>query len=432
MLHQIIRASCSVLLTITLNAQGATTRPPVDTCPGDRWPGFRGVGTSHTAAVDLPTTWGVDENIAWTAPLPGHGQSSPVIFGGRVFVTSIEGANKERCQVACYRLADGYLLWSRGFQASTTIKNSKMTSRGAPTPVVDQDRVYAFFESGDLLALDHQGQTAWRRSFVDAMGGAYQGGHGFGGSLVAAADGVVLSLDHNGPSFVTLINGEDGDVRWSTPRTSRVSWSTPAASPRHGEVIVSSNGSVDGYALDDGAQRWTVGDIDGNTVPSPMIAGDWIIVGASKGDNLALRRSADGVSLAWRASRARPSSFASPVVYGSDVLIVNKAGVLYCVGLNDGELRYKQRLSESCWASPVVAKDLVYAFGKSGKTMVLRPGEDAAEVVAENELPTDGTVYGVAVVNGAFVIREGERLLCVRRADTEPEQTDAREDDGGE
>ena len=195
-------------------------------------------------------------------------------------------------------------------------------------------------------------------------------------------------------------------------------------------MIVSSNGSVDGYALDDGEQLWTVGDIVGNTVPSPMVAGDWIIVGASKGENVALRRSEDGVSLAWKANRARPSSFASPVVFGDDVLIVNKAGVLYCVGLNDGELRYKQRLSESCWASPVVANDLVYAFGKSGKTTVLRPGKDAAEVVAENELPTDGTVYGVAVVDHTFVIREGERLLCVRRVNAEGEQTDDR--DGGQ
>ena len=95
MLPLIIRASCFSLLAVTLHAQAASTIPQVDTCAGDRWPGFRGVGTSHTAAVDLPTTWGPSENVAWTVTLPGHGQSSPVIFGDRVFVTSIDGTNKE-------------------------------------------------------------------------------------------------------------------------------------------------------------------------------------------------------------------------------------------------------------------------------------------------------------------------------------------------
>ena len=431
MLQRTTRPICLILTAAALFAQSDPSSPQVTKSAGDRWPGFRGVGTSHTAAVDLPTTWGQEQNVAWTVTLPGHGQSSPVVFGDRVFVTSIEGPNKERCQVACYRLEDGYLLWSRGFSAGTEIKNSKMTSRGAPTPVVDDARVYAFFESGDLFAFDHDGETAWTRSFVEAMGGGYKGGHGFGSSLVAVDGGVVLSLDHNGPSFVTSINGADGSVRWSTPRTSRVSWSTPAASPQHGEVIVSSNGSVDGYALSDGAQRWTVGDISGNTVPSPMVAGDWILVGASKGANLALRRDGGDVTLAWEASSARPSSFASPVVFGGDVLIVNKAGVLYCVNLADGEMRYKQRLGESCWASPIVAGELVYMFGKSGNTAVIRPGAEGAEVVAENELPTEGTVYGVAVVDRTFLVREGERLICIRApaaADEAPSDEAAADD----
>ena len=58
---------------------------------GDHWPGFRGLGASHTAAEDLPTTWADDEGVAWTAELQGTGQSSPVVFGGRAFVTSVAG-----------------------------------------------------------------------------------------------------------------------------------------------------------------------------------------------------------------------------------------------------------------------------------------------------------------------------------------------------
>lgn len=63
-----------LLLTLLLGA---------DPDPTQTWPGFRGDGSSTSTAKNLPLTWSPTENLAWRTPLPGYGQSSPVVWGRR-------------------------------------------------------------------------------------------------------------------------------------------------------------------------------------------------------------------------------------------------------------------------------------------------------------------------------------------------------------
>jgi len=178
---------------------GATLATPVT----GRWTGLRNDGRSHAApGTALPLTWSESENLAWSTDLPGYGQSCPVVWGDRVFVTSGVGDHKETCVVTCFDVRTGAKMWERSAPASQRIEATDMTSRAAPSPVVDGERVYAFFESGDLMAFAHDGTPAWSRSLTDLFGGAYQGNHGFGSSLALSSQGIVLSLDHDGPSFV--------------------------------------------------------------------------------------------------------------------------------------------------------------------------------------------------------------------------------------
>ncbi len=243
--------------------------------PGDRWTGFRGIGTGWTEAADLPTAW---TEPAWTAALPGEGQSSPVVLGDLVFVTSVEGAEKELAFITCLRLADGLPLWIRSFPASTRIASSNTVSKGAPTPAVDADRVYALFESGDLVCLDHGGRLLWS---LDAFArfGPFVGKHGLGSSPVLAGSSVVLLLEHEGPSHLIGVDAETGEPRWVVEREPRVSWSTPVVVPSGDEVIVSSDGVAEGFAVADGALRWRVAGIEGNTVPSPTVRGARVVIG---------------------------------------------------------------------------------------------------------------------------------------------------------
>src|SRR5690606_7492417 len=143
------------------------------------WPGFRGDGTSCTAAVHLPLTWSESENVAWRVKLAGRGQSSPIVYGNRAFATSVAGENKERLLIESFDLATGERLWLQEFAGTQKVPDSEYVSRGAPTPVANDKRVYAFFESGNLIALDHDGKLIWQRSLVEEYG-EFLGNHGIG------------------------------------------------------------------------------------------------------------------------------------------------------------------------------------------------------------------------------------------------------------
>src|SRR5215471_6945547 len=85
----------------------------------NEWPQFRGPGGSGVAAEkDLPAKWSPQENIRWKAEIPGRGVSSPVVAGGRVYLTANTGVRLERLHVLCYDEVDGKLLWHRQLAAT--------------------------------------------------------------------------------------------------------------------------------------------------------------------------------------------------------------------------------------------------------------------------------------------------------------------------
>lgn len=382
--------------------------------PGEHWPGFRGDGTSITTARQLPLKWSDSEHVAWSAEIPGYGQSSPIVWRDRIFVTSTKGDEKETIVVSAFALDTGKLAWSREFPASQKVKVSDYVSRGAPTPVVDAERVYAFFESGDLLALTHAGEPVWQRSLVKEYG-EFKGNHGVGTSLAATADSVIVLIDHAGPSYLLAADKTSGANRWKVDRESRTSWSTPAIRTAGGstEIVISSNGTVEGYRAETGERDWWIDGVDGNTTSSPTCIGDLIFVGSSKpNQNLAVlpsgRGDVSGTGIRWRAEEAT-SSFGSPLLAGNVAWFVNKAGVLYAVDPQSGKTLWNERLPDSCWASPLSVGDRVYFFTKGGQTVVYRASREK-ELLAESSLTVEGRIYGIAAVNGAIIVRSGSKL----------------------
>jgi outer membrane protein assembly factor BamB len=102
------------------------------------WPEFRGRGDSLGGTARLPLTWGPAKNVAWSTATPGYGHSSPVVWGNRIFLTAIDGAEKETLLVVCLDARSGREIWKRQFAAIQRVKNNDMTSKGAPTPCADR------------------------------------------------------------------------------------------------------------------------------------------------------------------------------------------------------------------------------------------------------------------------------------------------------
>ena len=387
-----------------------------------RWTGLRGNHSkSHTSAINLPLTWSDTENITWTIDLPGYGQSSPVVWDGKVFVTASEGSMKETLIVLCIEVKTGETLWTKRFEASHKTERTDMISQAAPTPTVDAQHLYVFFESGDLFALNHQGEKRWHRSLTKEYG-AFIGNHGIGSSIAQTDDAVILLIDHSGPSYLLSISKKDGTNLWKHDREKRVSWTSPVIS-QHGsvtEILISSNGIVEAYNAKDGERHWYVEGIQKNTVPSPTVTDEWVIVGSSqKGETLAIERNGIGnvtkSHIRWKTDAA--SSFGSPLIHRDSVYVVNKVGALSNLDLETGNVLWTTRIGSSTWASPIAAGDKLYFFGKDGDTTVIQtPSKQQAaapSIVSKNALTIESRVYGVAAINGAFLIRTGKRLICI-------------------
>jgi len=445
--------------------------------PADFWPGFRGDGTSTTNAKNLPLKWSPTQNVAWRKTLAGYGQSSPIVWKDWVFVTAVDGADKEKLLVQAVDAKSGKLVWTKEYAATQRGKNNPMMSRAAPTPVVDKDALYAVFESGDVIALSHTGEVKWQRSLSKDYG-AFKNNHGVGSSAAQTDKAVVILIDDLGPSYLVAIDKATGKNAWKTDRTSRASWTSPVVTAFNGKpiVLVSSSGSLTAYDAANGNELAALNGLVGNNIPSPATSGDLVIIGAGenrmKPDLAASARSNSCVRLTvknekvtiepfWQGSKLI-SQHASPLIHRDHVYFVSKTGFVHCLDLRTGEEKFAERLENSCWATPIGAGDFVYFFGKDGITTVLKSGSefdkvatnrfwsaddfaqrrDEAKKKAADSLPkppegkgpgggpplpkeeleatrysaVGDVVYGVAVSDGTFYIRTGTELICIRES----------------
>ena len=438
-LNSIVIWCASIGLTC-LMAGTATAQVAQETSAA--WSGFLG-GAARDSVTELPTQWSTSDNVQWSTELTGYGQSSPVIAGKQVYLTSIDGPMKERNLIHCLDLESGEVLWTHQSDSSIQVENNVYTSRAAPTAVADDSGVIAFFESGDIFALGPDKSLRWERHLVEDYG-KIEGRFGLGSSLAQLSDRVFVLADNEGPSYLLALNKETGETIWKAERSSRVAWSSPMILNVDGQpqVVVSSAGSVDGYDPDSGDVLWSIDDVGGNTVASPVPADQdsgIFLVGASAGRNgentegarrsnmaVQVTKSADGgyaADVLWRNEEAT-SSFGSPIVYAGRAYYVNRSGGMYCVDLESGETVYKQRIKESGWATPLGVGDRIYFFGKSGATTVIRATESYEEVAVnqlyESEAEAGGPggfggeiQYGYAVAGGKLLMRTGRKLYCV-------------------
>lgn len=380
------------------------------------WTSFRNGGSS-TATAPLPLSWSPGDGIRWQVELAGYGQSAPVVRAGKVYTTAVVGDQCEQLRITAHDLKSGDLDWECELPTSEPHASNYMRARAAPTPVVDDASVYAFFESGDLVAVDHQGKTRWRRLLTDEVG-PFDNNHGIGSSPAANATHLFINLDHGGPSKLLAIRKDSGVTEWSAARESSKAWSSPivAVVNERSQVIVSSGGSVIGYDAANGGELWRLAGMEGNSVPSPTLVGQRLLIGArlpefaTDGDvraNACLdlsRVEAGQPSVSWRADKAI-CEYASPVSDGTYAYFINKANVLHCLSLESGAVAYRQRLSFTPWATPVVSADRLYLFGKNGQCDIVRCGAEY-QLLASNQLwdldsPPVPEQYQEAAGNGA-------------------------------
>ena len=151
--------------------------------------------------------------MLWKTRVPGSGWSSPVVAGGRVWVTAADQGPEPAARVSLRVLAfdaetgrevvnvEVFRIRNAGF---INVKNS----RASPTPIVDGDRVYVHFGADGTAALTTSGEIVWKAGFP------YESQHGNGGSPVLYGDLLIFSCDGFDQAFVVALDKQTGKVRW--------------------------------------------------------------------------------------------------------------------------------------------------------------------------------------------------------------------------
>ena len=105
-MNRTMRIGLSMILLLAVGARAAD------------WPAWHGPsGSGVTPETNLPVRWSATENVRWKVPLPDRGNSSPIVWRNRVFITqAIEKEN--RLAVICLNRADGKLLWQSKITSS--------------------------------------------------------------------------------------------------------------------------------------------------------------------------------------------------------------------------------------------------------------------------------------------------------------------------
>ncbi len=383
------------------------------------WTRFRGPNGSGLApAAPIPVSW-TEADANWRVELPGPGNSQPVLWGGRIFVTSARKDGAERI-IQCLGTEAGKAHWTKSLPAATHSKHQRNTF-ATSTPAADAERIYAAFSdpmSLTLRAFTHEGKEVWTRDL-----GAFESKHGGGGSPIVFEEMVVLANEEDTDSFVIALDRKTGETRWkSARRTEEAAYGTPCVfEPAGGpaELILSSHAhglsSIDPRT---GKENWSARVFDKRTVSSPVVAGSLILAtcGSGGGGNYlaAVRSGGKGdvtaSHLAFKVTKAMPY-VPSTLVKGDIVFLWGDVGVVSCVDAKNGEIIWQARAGGNFSGSPVCVGERLYCLSEEGEAVVI----DAARrfnLLGRSPLG-EGTRSTPAVAGGRMYIRTYTHLISI-------------------
>ena len=397
-------------------ATGVAADPKNDTLS---WPQFRGPsGQGHVDGI-IPRTWGEGKNVAWKTPLAGKGWSSPVVAGGKAWVTTAVpmGGGGLSLRVVGVDLQSGEI--KHDVELFAVAKPPPLHARNtpaSPTPAVVGNRVVASFGSDGVGCVDAAtGKVLWRN---DTLKVKYETGPG--SSPVPYKDRVILPCDGTDAQFVVALDVATGEVAWKTDRPAaakksgneRRAFSTPLliTVDKQEQVVIPGAQCVYSYDPENGKELWRVTYTGFSNVLRPVFANGLVYVssGYFAHEMMAIRPDGRGDVTAshvtWRYKKGVPN-ISSPVIVGGLLFMVADQGTATCLDAKTGEPKWTERLPGTYSASLLVRGDTIYAFGDDGKATLFNAA-DAFEQVGRNELAGRIQATPAAAGNGLLVRTE--------------------------
>jgi outer membrane protein assembly factor BamB len=370
------------------------------------WPQFRGPqGSGIADPGDYVTQWQLEggKNVLWRVPVSLVGHGSPVVTDRLVCLSGVAG---EEPGVACFQREDGRLAWQGRVDAPAAADEDPFTGPdtgwAAPTPVVAGGHLFAVFGTGHAGAFDLAGRLRWTAHL-----GVLETAYGFASSPVSDGQNVFLQLDQlpDRASALYAVNLQSGALAWKVMRPVANSWATPLliSSPRD-QLITAANSLVISYDPSRGQELWRADVLGGDVAPSPVMAGDLVLVIEPRRKLVALRTNGSGdvteTAVAWQHEGGVPD-IPTPLATHEVVVLVSTTGRVHLLNPQNGSLRHKTRVKGEFKASPVLVGDHVYLVDAAGRAHIFDwrkgweavGGGDFGEAVTATPALAGGTIY---------------------------------------
>jgi outer membrane protein assembly factor BamB len=448
----------------------------------ENWPRFRG---PHSIPVSdnpkLPDRWSTTENVEWVAEVPGVGWSSPIVWGGKVFLTSAtseqkmkqpslgtdfsndyiaelraEGLSPEEVNerlfardrelpheivislmVFCYDLETGTKLWEHQIYRGHPLGGRhRKNSFASETPVTDGEHVFVYFTHNGLFAYDFEGKQAWATPLEPHQTSR---DFGTGASPALHKDRLFILNDNEDQGFIAAFDKRTGKELWRKNRTiearRKTGWATPFVweNGLRTEVVTSGPGVIISYDLN-GNELWQMKRMSGSPIQTPFAWDGLLYVtsGSSGGQNKPLAAIRPGGSgditpaegedksdhVAWYDRRAGGTYLPTPLIYDDALYVLTEKGIFSRHDPKTGERVYRSRVA------PGAAAFTTSPWAYNGKVFVT--GEEGTTYVIEagrsyrllgTNQLDDWTLASPAIVGDRLLIRTQSRLYSIRSLD---------------
>jgi outer membrane protein assembly factor BamB len=430
------------LLTATMSAHAEPT-----------WPQFRGGSAAGVVeAKNLPDAWDKNKNVTWKIDVPGTGWSSPIVWGGKIFLTAVIQDGKPEApkkglyfggerkspppglhhwMVYCIDWQTGRILWQKqAHEGLPPTPHHIKNTYASETPVTDGERIYAHFGNIGLFCYDMNGNELWSKKE-----NAYPTMYGWGkaASPIVYKDRVYVVNDNEKHSYAYALDARTGKEIWQVERDEKTTWATPFIweNEKRTELVICGRNKIRSYDLD-GKVLWELGPMSSLVIPTPLakngllyLASGYVLDNKAR-PVYAVRPGASGditlkgdeksnAYVAWHMKFGGPYN-PSPIAYGDYLYVLYDRGMLGCFDARTGKEIYKERLgagANAFTASPWAYDGKIFCLSEDGDTFVVQAGPEF-KVLSKNSLD-EMCMATPAIAEGSLIIRTLSKLYRISR-----------------
>jgi len=415
----------------------------------DNWPEWRGPETNGYAPdANPPIEWSESKNIKWKIEIPGKGHATPVIWGDLIFIqTAIETDKKANSDdttsasevesrgpaatktsnvynfnVMAINRISGAVIWNKTVCSETPVDGThELGTWASNSPVTDGEHLFVYFGSRGLYCLDFKGNILWQRDFGQMV---TKMNFGEGSSPTIYKDKIILVWDHEGDSFLYVLDKKTGKDILKIARDEATAWATPIVIKVNGkeQIITSATSMMRSYDLITGEIIWYGTGMTANVIPSPIVNNGIVyLMSGFRGNALKAidlskaKGNIDGTdAIIWEYNQNAPYTPSALLAHDKLYFLRSNNGNLTCLDIADGKVNYSVEKLDgvgTIFASLVGAKDRIYITSQTGLTYVVKQGA-TFEILSKNQLD-DGNFASPAIVGNELYIRGFRYLYCL-------------------